>query len=126
MRRLFSNFAHGAAGAGLLILRIVAGLVLIVNGCAALMHAPSIGHAALCVTASGIGILLLLGLWTPIAGVLLATVALWCALTQSGEHSTGILLAALGIALALLGPGGWSVDARLFGWKRVELPGRKS
>jgi len=32
------------------------------------------------------------------------------------------LLAALATALALLGPGAWSVDARLFGWRRVEIP----
>ena len=29
------------------------------------------------------------------------------------------MLGTLGVALALLGPGGWSVDARLFGWKRI-------
>jgi hypothetical protein len=31
------------------------------------------------------------------------------------------LLAGLGAALALLGPGAWSVDARLYGWKRIEI-----
>ena len=29
--------------------------------------------------------------------------------------------AALGVCLALLGPGAWSIDARLFGRKRVEI-----
>jgi hypothetical protein len=32
-----------------------------------------------------------------------------------------VLLAALAAALALLGPGAWSIDARLFGWRRVEV-----
>jgi len=32
-----------------------------------------------------------------------------------------ILLGALAAALALLGPGAFSVDARLFGWRRVEI-----
>jgi uncharacterized membrane protein YphA (DoxX/SURF4 family) len=39
---------------------------------------------------------------------------------------THILLATLGTAVALLGPGAWSVDARLFGWKRINIPNRKS
>jgi putative oxidoreductase len=28
----------------------------------------------------------------------------------------------LGAALAMLGPGAWSVDARLFGRKRIRIP----
>ena len=27
---------------------------------------------------------------------------------------------------ALIGPGAWSIDARLFGWRRVEIRGQKS
>jgi putative oxidoreductase len=126
VRRLFSTFAHGAPGAALLLLRIAAGLVLVLEGRTALRHVPSFEHAVLCAFAAGVGILLLVGLWTPIAGLLLALAALWYALTQPGEPYARLLLGTLGVALTLLGPGGWSVDARLFGWKRVELPNRKS
>jgi hypothetical protein len=39
---------------------------------------------------------------------------------------THVLLGTLGAAVALVGPGAWSVDARLFGWKRINIGNRKS
>jgi len=64
------------------------------------------------------GLLLSIGLWTPIAGGALAVVAVWSAFTAPDLWSQ-ILLAAVGAALAMLGPGAWSIDARLFGRKRL-------
>jgi putative oxidoreductase len=78
------------------------------------------------VLTGAVGILLLVGLWTPIAGSLLAILASWSAFLHPADPRTWILLGTLGAALALLGPGGWSVDAYLFGWKRVELPDRRN
>ena len=66
-------------------------------------------------------VLLLLGLWTPVAGVLATVAAGWHGVATSVDPVACILLGALGLALALLGPGAWSIDARLFGWKRVEI-----
>jgi hypothetical protein len=37
-----------------------------------------------------------------------------------------ILLATLAGALALLGPGAWSIDARRFGWKRIVIRDRQT
>jgi uncharacterized membrane protein YphA (DoxX/SURF4 family) len=121
MRRLFSTFARGAPGVGLLLIRVVAGTTLIAHAVAMLTAGPEVASAVPHLLTAGIGILLLIGLWTPVAGALAALDAAWLAFSSPGDARFYILLAALAAALALLGPGAWSVDARLFGWKRIEI-----
>jgi len=100
--------------------------VLVFHGVTALQNWPSFESAILHLVTSGVGALLLVGLWTPIAGALTAGFALWHAFSYPGDPWSCIMLATLGAALALLGPGGWSVDARLFGWKRIDIRDRKN
>ena len=73
---------------------------------------------------AGIGILLSVGLWTRVAGALIGLAALLHCLFHSGDRWHWIVLGSVSIALALLGPGIWSIDARLSGWKRIEIPKR--
>ncbi|MCU1330853.1 MAG: hypothetical protein JWN34_6223 [Bryobacterales bacterium] len=68
--------------------------------------------------------LLTIGLWTPVAGLLMAISEMSLLLFPSTGTSMHVVLAALGVALAMIGPGAWSVDARLFGRKRIRLPQR--
>ena len=66
--------------------------------------------------------LLIIGLWTPVAGLFMAISEMSLLLFPSTSASMHVVLAAVGVALAMIGPGAWSVDARLFGRKRIRLP----
>ncbi len=106
-------------------MRLVAGIALLLHG-AAILRGESPGEPFIFgIPAITFGGLILIGLWTPVVGVLEAAIALWDIVTQHGNVSTHVLLGTLGIALALLGPGAWSVDARLFGWKRINIGERR-
>jgi uncharacterized membrane protein YphA (DoxX/SURF4 family) len=68
---------------------------------------------------AGAGILLLVGLWTPVVGTLTAVIELWVTINHASDPWISILLATLGVTAAMIGPGAWSLDARLFGRKHM-------
>ena len=119
MQRLFSTFPCGLPGAGLVLLRAAVAIPL-VHGGLLMASSPAIVE----VVTRGAAILLLIGLWTPIAGVLIAVAELGLAVSHPANPWTFVHFGALGAALALLGPGGCSVDARLFGRKHIQIPQR--
>ena len=121
MRRLFSSFARGWPGVGLLLLRVAAGSSLIPHSILVLGNAPNFGTGFFQLFIATVGLLLITGLWTPVVAVVMVLLELWRIISRHGDPANDILLCILAVAIALLGPGAWSVDARLFGWKRIEI-----
>ena len=122
MQRLFSTFPEGWPGTGLIFLRAAAAFLSVQHGIAGLLTAPLPTLVIVKLVAAGAVALLLVGLWTPLAGVLMAVAELSLAFSHPTDPWIHILLGALGVALAMLGPGAWSVDARRFGRKRIRIP----
>jgi hypothetical protein len=97
---------------------------LICDARAALMD-PRQGNSVLpALVAAGSGVFLLLGLWTPVAGAILALLELYLVFFRGGGLCPPLMAAAIGSALALLGPGSWSIDAHTYGRKRISLQDR--
>lgn len=109
----------------MLLLRVAAGVSAITNGLMKLRAEPSVPQLALDILSIAAGLLIMAGLWTPVSGTLVAALEAWGLYSQQPvDIWATILLGAIGAGLALLGPGAWSIDARLFGWKRIDVRDR--
>jgi uncharacterized membrane protein YphA (DoxX/SURF4 family) len=100
---------------------MLTGFALIHYGIVDLGEAHQFACIAPQVIAAGAGILLLVGLWTPVTGALVAIAEVWIAFSRPGDPWIRIILATLGATLAMIGPGAWSIDARLFGRKHIDI-----
>ena len=103
-----------------MLMRLVIGGASVYYAGSLLISHPSSPLAMASVLLIGGGILLLAGLWTPIAGTIVALVELWKIFAVSTDTWAYVFAATLAAALAMIGPGAWSLDARLFGWKRID------
>jgi putative oxidoreductase len=112
---MFSTFAEGWPGAGLLIQRLMAGAALVY--CVAAIPARTV--AAPHVIGGLAGLMLLAGVWTPIAGVVAACAEAWMSFKSPAQMCNPVILGVLCVTLALIGPGRWSVDACLYGRKHL-------
>jgi uncharacterized membrane protein YphA (DoxX/SURF4 family) len=107
-------------------MRVVAAAALGFNAINSLSDQLRIGSATIIVLQMAAGLLLLAGLWTPLVGLLVVVLEAWLLVARPHDPWPHILLATLCGALALLGPGAWSADARLYGWKRVHIRDRQT
>lgn len=129
---LFSAFPAGFPGAGLLLLRVVVAAALVGHGSLCLLSSDRI-TLALSVSSALLllsGVCLLIGFLTPILSLLaglecLAIAFSWFPLQLMSPLESKLALApiiAIAASIALLGPGAFSLDARLFGWKEIVIP----
>ena len=68
------------------------------------------------------GVCLLLGLLTPIAVVLIGLTSLGLVFSTAPYSIQEIEIAVLSVVVALLGPGAFSIDARMFGRREILIP----
>jgi len=115
--RLFSTFPNGQSGVGLLLLRLVLGFVVVRHW---------IGSDLVSAVAGG---LVLVGFLTPFAAAWVAGALSLSQLFSPPTDFNGlsvVLLISASAALALLGPGAFSLDARLFGRREIVIPRQRS
>jgi putative oxidoreductase len=129
VQRLFSTFADGWPGIGLMLLRLLTGVALIHFGITGILAGSPPLVIALHVIGGAAAIFLLLGLFTPPAGALAAMAETGIAAARLASYCSGdpwvpVAEAVLAACLAMIGPGSWSIDARLFGRKHIDLSDR--
>jgi uncharacterized membrane protein YphA (DoxX/SURF4 family) len=126
------TYPDGRAGVGLLLLRASVGATAAAQGCVYLsaLDDPTPWAWAAGLLAVAAGSSLLVGLLTPFACILLGLGCAALALSPSTTHTLNtpygglplLVAAGMAAAAALLGPGAYSLDARLFGRREIIIP----
>jgi uncharacterized membrane protein YphA (DoxX/SURF4 family) len=127
---MFSTFPAGRAGIGLLLLRMTLAMTVLVQAAACV---ESTDHSTIAIwvwsIVAGAGaVALMIGLFTPVPAILVACLVpvLWVVHRTNSSTTTGVLttllVAANAVAIALLGPGTFSLDGRLFGRREIIVP----
>jgi hypothetical protein len=117
-------FPNGWPGTGLLLLRLTGGSLLLVCGSTHWFGYAQLGPGPLIALSFVLSILMVLGLWTPVAGVLLAGVDGLFLMKRADDPRLLLCLLGIHLAVAMLGPGVISIDAVLFGRHRLKLNAR--
>ena len=125
VRRFFSSFPDGRFGAGLLLLRAIASFV----GISLVVARLTNSSPATLDLMSGIvsimsSLAVLVGFFTPASATILALTVAWFWFPVHAEVlrlgvPAALMTIAIAVAISLLGPGAFSIDARLFGPREI-------
>jgi len=58
------------------------------------------------------------------AGTIVGIIELWIAFARPAEWREPVLAAAIGVACGIAGSWGWSIDAQIYGRKRISVQDR--
>jgi uncharacterized membrane protein YphA (DoxX/SURF4 family) len=130
--RLCSTFPDSWPGAALLLLRAIVGLAAIVQGFLYLSRGgkPSVGGLLLGVLLAISGVCLVIGFLTPVASILagvgcVASNTSWLPApltTLFDGPLVSLEMIVMAVSIAMLGPGAFALDARLFGRREIVIP----
>jgi putative oxidoreductase len=125
VQRLFSTFADGSPGAGLLLLRLLTAGGLVYFGIEDIRNGPASLTIGLEGAGIAAGIFLAIGLFTPLAGTVAAIAQFGIAIARFPSDTCNLWISLaqviLAVALVMIGPGAYSIDARRFGRKHFDL-----
>ncbi len=121
MQRIFSTFPNSWPGCGLLLLRFVTGAPLLVAALSIWSGASNATPLPLRLIDAMSAGFILLGLWTPVGATLQAVIEGFHSAAGGTFNFDHAMHALAGLSLVMLGPGVWSIDARLYGRKRIEV-----
>ena len=120
VQRLFSFCPPGMASVALIVLGSVVAITIVVDTCKCSIPICPAPIDALAVL---VGLCLFLGFLTPYCAALSCLIELILLVTTAVPGGFQLAMSALtGAAAAVLGPGAYSLDARLFGRKLIKIP----
>jgi len=128
LQRTFTSFPSGSVGTALLALRVIVGASAITEAVLAIVGGHSLLDGTVAFLAALAGLALVLGFLTPVVSALIAAYGAAILLGLHGAHRQLLdsrmalfEFVVMAAALAILGPGATSIDARLFGRREVAI-----
>jgi putative oxidoreductase len=118
IQRLFSSFPDSWPGSALLLLRLCVSAAIVLHAMHSGIHVDAVLFMLIAASWSSAA-LILIGLWTPIAGGVAAVTEAAEALAWAPGLLAHLFVITIAASLVLLGPGAWSIDAYLYGRKRL-------